>query len=62
MYLNVLSRPSTPVGPLEVERDTAQRFKLRWGAPKDGGGCPIKYYSVDLLCPFTSGNTEWKRV
>ena len=59
MYLNVCSRPGKPLGPLVVKPDVAQRCKLKWKPPKDGGGCPISHYGIDLFCQDTK---IWKTV
>ena len=40
--LCVLGAPARPEGPLEVSNISANGCKLRWKAPLDDGGCPIR--------------------
>ena len=56
----VLDVPSAPIGPLRVKNMTAQDCDLEWKAPKDDGGMPIQYYSVEML--DESGAGSWRPV
>ena len=57
--LVVLGPPGKPMGPLQVKDVRAESCKLVWKPPEDDGGCPIKDYDVELLCPKTK---QWKKV
>ena len=56
--LCVLGAPARPEGPLEVSNISANGCKLRWKAPLDDGGCPIREYEIEMLCPRTK---KWIR-
>lgn len=47
--LQVISKPSKPKGPLKVSDVTAEGCKLKWEAPEDDGGEPIKEYVVERM-------------
>lgn len=47
--LQVLSKPSKPKGPLKVSDVSAEGCKLKWEAPEDDGGEPIKEYVVERM-------------
>ena len=57
--LVVLGPPGKPMGPLQVKDVRADSCKLVWKPPEDDGGCPIKDYDVEMLCPKTK---KWKKV
>lgn len=45
----VISKPSKPKGPLKVSDVTADGCKLKWEAPEDDGGEPLKGYLVERM-------------
>ena len=45
----VLSVPGKPMGPIWVTDVTASGCHLEWKPPKDDGGDPIKYYTVEKM-------------
>jgi len=47
--VSVLSVPGKPLGPIWVSNVTASSCHLEWKAPKDDGGDPIKYYTVEKM-------------
>ena len=57
--LVVLGPPGKPMGPLQVKDVLANSCKLVWKPPEDDGGCPIKDYDIEMLCPKTK---QWKKV
>lgn len=57
--LNVLSKPSQPIGPLEVTNVTAKGCKLGWSKPEDDGGTPIREYEIEKMDTATG---KWVRV
>ena len=57
--VNVLSAPSKPEGPLEVEDVHKEGCKLKWKKPKDDGGVPIDHYEVEKMDKETG---RWTRV
>lgn len=57
--LTVLSKPSSPQGPLEVYDVTANRVKLGWKKPEDDGGSPIKEYEIEKM---DTASGKWIRV
>lgn len=57
--LIVLSKPSSPKGPLEVSDMTKNGCKLKWKKPEDDGGNPIKEYTIEKMDTATG---KWIRV
>ncbi|OTF74282.1 hypothetical protein BLA29_005203, partial [Euroglyphus maynei] len=57
--VNVLSAPSAPEGPLQVEDVHKEGCKLKWKKPKDDGGVPIDHYQVEKMDKETG---RWIRV
>lgn len=53
LEINVLSKPSTPKGPLDVSDVTKHGCKLKWKKPEDDGGVPIDHYIIEKLDPST---------
>jgi len=47
VHLIILDKPSSPEGPLEVSKVTADGCKLSWNPPKDTGGKPLTHYVVE---------------
>ena len=47
--VTVQDRPSPPEGPLEISEITKESCKLKWKAPKDDGGSPIKHYILEKM-------------
>ena len=47
--VTVLSVPGKPMGPIWVTNVTANSCHLEWKPPKDDGGDPIKYYTVEKM-------------
>lgn len=47
----VVTVPSAPIGPLEVDGVTFDSCHLTWKPPKDDGGDPVKYYTVEKMDP-----------
>ncbi|CAG2106083.1 unnamed protein product, partial [Medioppia subpectinata] len=47
--INVLGKPSTPNGPLEVSDVHKEGCKLKWKPPDDDGGTPIECYEVEKM-------------
>ena len=45
----VVSVPDKPMGPIFVSDVTAHTCHLDWKPPKDDGGDPIKYYTVERM-------------
>ena len=45
--IEVLDRPSKPVGPVEFKDINIDTVTLMWTAPEDNGGCPITNYIVE---------------
>uniref|UniRef100_A0AC35U477 Twitchin n=1 Tax=Rhabditophanes sp. KR3021 TaxID=114890 RepID=A0AC35U477_9BILA len=45
----VLSKPSKPLGPLEVSEVFEDRCTLEWKEPEDSGGCPIDHYELEKM-------------
>lgn len=54
-----LGKPDKPLGPLEVSGVTNTNAKLKWKAPEDDGGCPIKEYEIEKMDTKTG---KWVRV
>ncbi|KAI5726324.1 hypothetical protein M8J76_000791 [Diaphorina citri] len=59
LELTVLSKPSSPEGPLEVSNVTKTGCKLKWKKPEDDGGIPITEYEVEKMDLETG---KWIRV
>lgn len=57
--LVVLGKPAKPQGPLEVLEIFADKCTLAWKPPMDDGGCPIREYEIEMLCPKTK---TWKKI
>ena len=62
----VVTVPTPPLGPIEVSNITCSSCHLDWKPPKDDGGDPVKYYTVERMdpergvwvpCGETSGKT-----
>lgn len=51
--INVLGKPTSPKGPLDVSDVTKHGCKLKWKKPEDDGGCPIDHYVIEKLDPMT---------
>ena len=47
--VTVISVPGKPMGPIEVSNVTAHTCHLDWKPPKDDGGDPIKFYTVEKM-------------
>lgn len=47
----VVTVPSVPLGPIDVDSVTHSTCHLYWKAPEDDGGDPIKYYTVERMDP-----------
>uniref|UniRef100_A0A0N5A493 non-specific serine/threonine protein kinase n=1 Tax=Parastrongyloides trichosuri TaxID=131310 RepID=A0A0N5A493_PARTI len=45
----VLSRPSKPMGPLEVSDIFEDKCTLEWKPPEDDGGMPIDHYEIEKM-------------
>uniref|UniRef100_A0A0N5C6U2 non-specific serine/threonine protein kinase n=1 Tax=Strongyloides papillosus TaxID=174720 RepID=A0A0N5C6U2_STREA len=45
----VLSRPSKPMGPLEVSDIFEDKCTLEWKPPEDDGGIPIDHYEIEKM-------------
>ena len=45
--VQVLDRPSTPLGPVEFKDVNIDTLTLMWNPPEDDGGCPISNYVVE---------------
>ncbi|RZF42380.1 hypothetical protein LSTR_LSTR004188 [Laodelphax striatellus] len=59
LELTVLSKPSSPEGPLEVSNVTKTGCKLKWKKPSDDGGTPVREYEIEKLDLATG---KWTRV
>lgn len=44
-----LGRPSKPKGPLDISDVHDTGCKLKWEAPDDDGGMPIKEYEIEKM-------------
>ncbi len=53
IFVQVISKPSAPEGPLEVSDIHSEGCKLKWRKPKDDGGLPIEHYLVEKYDPDT---------
>ncbi|XP_058812494.1 twitchin isoform X4 [Topomyia yanbarensis] len=51
--ITILSKPSTPEGPLEASDVHKHGCKLKWKPPLDDGGMPIEGYEIEKLDPLT---------
>lgn len=51
--ISVLTKPSSPKGPLEVSDVNKHGCKLKWKKPDDDGGTPIDHYEIEKLDPLT---------
>ncbi|XP_058467261.1 twitchin isoform X5 [Malaya genurostris] len=51
--VTILSKPSTPEGPLEATDVHKHGCKLKWKPPLDDGGMPIEGYEIEKLDPLT---------
>lgn len=51
--INVVAKPGSPKGPLEVSDVTKHGCKLKWKKPEDDGGIPIDHYEIEKLDPLT---------
>ncbi|KAL1383363.1 hypothetical protein pipiens_013162 [Culex pipiens pipiens] len=51
--ITILSKPSTPQGPLEASDVHKHGCKLKWKPPLDDGGMPIEGYEIEKLDPLT---------
>ncbi|CAN8010311.1 unnamed protein product, partial [Ixodes pacificus] len=49
--VNVLDKPTSPEGPLEVSDVHKEGCKLKWKRPKDTGGMPLDGYLVEKMDP-----------
>ena len=47
--IQVVSVPGKPMGPLDVSNITSHSCHLFWKPPKDDGGDPVKYYTVEKM-------------
>uniref|UniRef100_A0A1A9V0P1 Twitchin n=1 Tax=Glossina austeni TaxID=7395 RepID=A0A1A9V0P1_GLOAU len=45
--INVITKPESPEGPLEVSNIHKEGCKLKWRKPKDDGGEPIEAYLIE---------------
>ncbi|CAH2099215.1 unnamed protein product [Euphydryas editha] len=57
--LTVLSKPSSPKGPLVVTDIHAEGCKVKWEKPEDDGGSPVKEYELEKMDLATG---KWVRV
>lgn len=53
LEINILGKPGTPKGPLEVSDVHKHGCKLKWKKPDDDGGSPVDYYEIEKLDPLT---------
>ncbi|CAH1969101.1 unnamed protein product [Acanthoscelides obtectus] len=51
--IQVLAKPGSPKGPLEVSDVTKHGCKLKWKKPDDDGGSPVDHYEIEKLDPLT---------
>jgi len=59
MRMQIIGKPGTPEGPLEVKDITKTSCKLSWKKPEDDGGIPIREYEVEKMDMKTG---KWVRV
>ncbi|XP_055274907.1 immunoglobulin-like and fibronectin type III domain-containing protein 1 [Moschus berezovskii] len=59
LTLQVLDKPQTPQGPLEVQDDHGAGVRLRWRPPKDDGGRALEHYVVERR---QAGRSAWLKV
>ncbi|XP_059186124.1 immunoglobulin-like and fibronectin type III domain-containing protein 1 [Centropristis striata] len=57
--LNVLDKPTPPMGPVEVVEANSSVIDIKWRAPKDSGGCKIDNYILERQ---QVGRNTWKKV
>uniref|UniRef100_A0A3P9M7P1 Immunoglobulin like and fibronectin type III domain containing 1, tandem duplicate 1 n=1 Tax=Oryzias latipes TaxID=8090 RepID=A0A3P9M7P1_ORYLA len=57
--LNVLDKPTPPMGPLEIVEASSSGIEFKWKPPKDSGGCKIQNYILERQ---QIGRNTWKKV
>uniref|UniRef100_A0A8C6LUF7 Immunoglobulin like and fibronectin type III domain containing 1, tandem duplicate 1 n=1 Tax=Nothobranchius furzeri TaxID=105023 RepID=A0A8C6LUF7_NOTFU len=57
--LNVLDKPTPPMGPLEIVEASSSVIDFKWRPPKDSGGCKIQHYILERQ---QIGRNTWKKV
>ncbi|XP_038134428.1 immunoglobulin-like and fibronectin type III domain-containing protein 1 [Cyprinodon tularosa] len=57
--LNVLDKPTPPMGPLEIVEASSSVIDFKWRPPKDSGGCKIQNY---ILERNQVGRNTWKKL
>ncbi|XP_037534630.1 immunoglobulin-like and fibronectin type III domain-containing protein 1 [Nematolebias whitei] len=57
--LNVLDKPTPPMGPLEIVEAGSSAIEFKWRPPKDNGGCKIQNYILERQ---QIGRNTWKKV
>lgn len=57
--VNVVGRPTPPVGPIEISAVSSEGCSLAWTAPEDDGGTDIDNYIIEKR---ESGSTSWQVV
>ncbi|TNN73493.1 Immunoglobulin-like and fibronectin type III domain-containing protein 1 [Liparis tanakae] len=57
--LIVLDKPTSPLGPAEVEESSAMCIEFRWRPPKDDGGSPVINYMIERQ---RVGRNTWKKI
>lgn len=58
-FLILTDKPTPPLGPLEIVEATSNCIEIKWRPPKDDGGCPVKYYSLERN---QVGRNTWKKI
>ncbi|XP_030231368.1 immunoglobulin-like and fibronectin type III domain-containing protein 1 [Gadus morhua] len=57
--LNVLDKPTPPLGPVEVIESSASAVEFKWRPPRDAGGSPITDYILERQ---QIGRNSWKKL
>ncbi|XP_053301115.1 immunoglobulin-like and fibronectin type III domain-containing protein 1 [Pleuronectes platessa] len=57
--LNVLDKPTPPMGPVDIIESSSSCIDFKWRPPKDSGGCPITDYVMERQ---QIGRNSWKKL
>ncbi|XP_066520128.1 immunoglobulin-like and fibronectin type III domain-containing protein 1 [Hoplias malabaricus] len=57
--LIVLDKPTPPQGPVEVVESSLSAIEFKWRPPKDDGGCPVTYYTLERQ---QIGRNTWMKI
>lgn len=58
-FLNLLDKPTPPLGPAEVMESSAFCIEFKWRPPKDDGGSPVINYMLERK---QVGRNTWKKI